>query len=107
WDPRKQTRGPVSNWMGPVWVLSSYYLAVGLARYGYRGPARDLAWRTARMLARDLAETGALHESYDDQGRGLWPRQGTFVSWNVLALALLRELASDVDPAGEVTTGAR
>ena len=47
-DVSKGRRGPVSNWSGPVWVLSSAYLAEGLARYGYTAEARELALRTAR-----------------------------------------------------------
>ncbi|MGZ6078714.1 MAG: MGH1-like glycoside hydrolase domain-containing protein, partial [Myxococcaceae bacterium] len=45
-DFKKDRRGPVSNWSGPVWVLSSAYLAEGLARYGYSAEARELAVRT-------------------------------------------------------------
>jgi len=83
-DFKKARRGPVSNWSGPVWVLSSYYLAEGLARYGFDAPARELAEKTARLLANDVQRTGALHECWNDEGMGLWPRSGTFVSWNVL-----------------------
>jgi len=83
-DFKKDRRGPVSNWSGPVWVLSSAYLAEGLARYGYIAEARELALRTTRLLASDLARTGVLHECWNDAGEGLWPRSGTFVSWNVL-----------------------
>lgn len=88
-DFKKDRRGPVSNWSGPIWVLSSAYLAEGLARYGYTAEARELAVRTARLLASDLARTGALHECWNDAGDGLWPRSGTFVSWNVLGPWLL------------------
>lgn len=95
YDPRKGDRGPVSNWCGPVWVLSNYYVARGLARYGHADRARELDERTVSLLARDLATTGSLHESYDDAGRGLWPAQGGFVSWNVLALSLPHSI---VDP---------
>lgn len=94
-DPRKDRRGPVSNWMGPVWVLSNYYMAHGLARYGYRDRARELATKTAQLLANDLAATGMLHENYADDGRGLWPRRGTFISWNVLAATLIRDFGLD------------
>ena len=104
YDHRKHARGPVSNWMGPVWVLSNYYLAAGLARYGHRERAQTLALRTARLLADDLERTGSLHECYDDTGRGLWPRRGTFVSWNVLALTLLHEHTSGA-PAGVEASG--
>jgi hypothetical protein len=93
YDFKKERRGPVSNWSGPVWVLSSYYLAEGLARYGRRTEARALAVRTARLLADDLATTGVLHECWNDAGDGLWPRSGTFVSWNVLAPVMLDRFA--------------
>ncbi len=92
-DPRKGHAGPVSNWSGPVWILSNYYLAKGLARYGHLGEARELALKSARLLAQGLKQQGGLRECYDDLGRGLWPPQGTFLSWNVLALAMLRELS--------------
>ena len=91
-DFKKGRRGPVSNWSGPVWVLSTYYLAEGLARYGHQDEARALAVRTVRLLADDVASTGALHECWNDAGVGLWPRSGTFVSWNVLGPYLLDRL---------------
>jgi Mannosylglycerate hydrolase MGH1-like glycoside hydrolase domain len=93
YDFKKGRRGPVSNWSGPVWVLSSYYLAEGLSRYGFAAPARELAVRTARLLAGDLQRTGALHECWNDAGVGLWPPTGTFVSWNVLAPVMLDRFA--------------
>ncbi|MGE0789421.1 MAG: trehalase family glycosidase [Sandaracinaceae bacterium] len=86
YDPRRGRRGAVSNWTGPVWSLSTWYLARGLERYGYEDEARDLDGRSLRLLASDLARTGRLHECYDDAGVGLWPPRGTFMSWNVLAL---------------------
>lgn len=85
-DFKKNGRGPVSNWCGPVWVLSNYYMATALAAYGYANEAAELRSKTLSLLESDLARTGRLHESYDDDGRGLWPRSGTFISWNVLAL---------------------
>lgn len=87
-DPRRGEPGPVSNWSGPVWVLSNYYLARGLERYGERERALDLDARTLTLLEGDLTRTDGLHECYDDDGRGLWPRTGKFLSWNVLALVL-------------------
>jgi hypothetical protein len=91
-DWKKSGRGPVSNWSGPVWVLSSFYLASGCARYGRDDVARTITARTIALLAADLAQTGQLHECYADDGRGLWPLQRTFLSWNVLALTMAREL---------------
>jgi putative isomerase len=96
YDPRRGERGPVSNWAGPVWVLSSYYIARGLERFGFVDAARELDAKTLQVLARDLEATGSLHECYDDEGRGLWPAQGGFVSWNVLALALMDGIADPV-----------
>lgn len=98
YDFKRQGRGPVSNWSGPVWVLSCYYLCKGLTRYGFLAQARELALKTARLLARDLEITGRLHECYDDEGRGLWPLHAgsTFISWNVLALTMLRQLVPEV-----------
>jgi len=88
YDPRRGEPGPVSNWTGPVWVLSSYYMARGLERYGEHARARELDERTLALLASDLRSAGTLHECYDDEGRGLWPLAGGFVSWSVLALRL-------------------
>jgi putative isomerase len=85
-DFKKNGRGPVSNWSGPVWVLSNYYMARALAAYGYAAAASELQEKTRTLLANDLAQTGRLHECYNDAGTGLWPRSGTFISWNVLAL---------------------
>ena len=93
YDFKKERRGPVSNWSGPVWVLASYYLAEGLARYGFGAPARELAVKTARLLADDVEQTGVLHECWNDARAGLWPRSGTFVSWNVLGPWMLDRLA--------------
>jgi putative isomerase len=88
-DWKKRRSGPVSNWSGPVWVLSNVYLAAGLARYGYAVEARALVERTVRLLVDDLDRTGMLHECWNDAGVGLWPRSGTFISWNVLGPWLL------------------
>lgn len=90
-DPRRGERGPVSNWSGPVWVLSSFYMFRALMAHGRKDAARELALRTATTLADDLRKTGMLHECYADDGRGLWPVRGTFTSWNVLAPTMLRE----------------
>jgi putative isomerase len=93
-DFEKGERGPVSNWCGPVWVLANAYLCQALQRYDFSGFAADLAKSTADLLAADLEATGCLHESYADDGRGLWPQAGTFISWNVLAVGLIRDFLS-------------
>lgn len=93
-DAKIGTRTAVSNWQGPVWVLSNYYLAEGLARYGRTSEARTLAERTRDLLGASLRERGTLFENYNDAGDGLWPHSGGFVSWNVLALTLIDRYAS-------------
>ncbi|HWB74977.1 MAG TPA: hypothetical protein VG755_08470 [Nannocystaceae bacterium] len=94
YDPRRGEPGPVSNWSGPVWVLASWYMFAALRAYGRTSEARELALRTASTLANDLRTTNMLHECYADDGTGLWPRRGTFVSWNVLATTMLRDSAA-------------
>ena len=93
YDHKKSGRGPVSNWSGPLWILSNYYLAIGLSYYGRADLAQELALKTGRLLSRNLSEHGRLFECYNDQGEGLWPARGTFLSWNVLALTLLRQFS--------------
>ncbi len=108
YDYKADSRTPVSNWMGPIWILSNYYLAQGLARYGKREEAAELTRRTAGLLLDNLSERGSLFECYNDAGRGLWPRSGGFVSWNVLALSMLRQFCSeettDWEPLTELPT---
>ena len=95
YDHKAAARTPVSNWAGPVWVLSNYYIASALARYGRAERAADLARTTADVLMRSLDTRGSLFECYNDAGDGLWPVDGGFVSWNVLALTMLREFRPD------------
>ncbi len=37
-------------WRGPTWINMNWFLAKGLARHGYYGPARDLVHRSAEMV---------------------------------------------------------
>jgi putative isomerase len=84
-------------WRGPTWVVSSYMMTHGLARYGYKDQAIEEATRVVRLLVRDLEETGGMNENYDpDTGR---PAAGTnFLSWNLLAAHWLEELRTGRDP---------
>jgi putative isomerase len=80
-----------SNWLGPIWVVANYTAFKGLLRYGFRDQARALCEGTLRLLGRDLAETGSLHEYYDPfTGRPIM--NGGFINWNVLALNMAKEL---------------
>ena len=89
YDLQEQKVTPVSNWCGPIWVLSNYYMFTGLMRYGYQAKAKELAAITASMLLHNLDDTGCLYENYDDNMNGLWADH--FCSWNVLSLTMLRE----------------
>jgi neutral trehalase len=84
-------------WKGPVWVVSSYMMSHGLARYGYRDAALAEAKRVVGLLVRDLEATGGMNENYDpDTGN---PAAGTnFLSWNLLALHWVDELTAGRDP---------
>ncbi|HEB60978.1 MAG TPA: hypothetical protein ENJ06_04045 [Phycisphaeraceae bacterium] len=96
YDHKAASRTPVSNWMGPVWILSNYYMAEALAKYGHEDEARKITLETARLLLNSLETRGGLFECYNDNGQGLWPASGGFVSWNVLALTLLRRFAPEL-----------
>lgn len=101
YDHRRDHAGLVSNWCGPVWILSNYYLCAGLRRYGRSAEADELAVKTAQLLIDDLASTGGMHECYDETGTGLWPPRPTFVSWNVLVLSMLRDAGYEIPTAAD------
>ena len=90
-------RWEVSNWQGPVWVVANWQLMHGLLGYGYRDEARELAERIVGLLARDVEETGGMHENYDaERGVGLW--SPSFGSWNLLAARMIEEAETGHDP---------
>ena len=80
--------GNPSNWLGPIWIVASYFTWSGLRRYGYVAAADDLARRTIDLLERDLKINGALHEYYHpDTGAPLMNKG--FLSWNYLVCEML------------------
>jgi putative isomerase len=102
WDHISQTRKEVSNWQGPTWVLPNALLADAFAATGQRSLAQTICRGTLTLLARDLRESGSMHECYDaDSGTPLWA--SAFLSWNALGLAMsrwLRERSPTILPAG-------
>ncbi|UIJ44675.1 hypothetical protein LZK98_16700 [Sphingomonas cannabina] len=77
-----------SNWLGPVWIISNYFVWKALSAYGYRREADDLADKTVSLLVASLAADGSLNEYYHpDTGRPL-SHKG-FMDWNLLALEML------------------
>ena len=89
----RATNNP-SNWLGPVWLVSSYCVSHGLRRYGYAAEADELARRAVSLLAKDLREHGCLHEYYDPF-TGQPVMNGGFINWNILALTMGREAGMD------------
>ena len=60
----------------------------GLKGYGFTVEAAELANKTLRLLASDLAVNGSLNEYYHpDSGKPL--SHPNFVDWNLLALEML------------------
>ena len=80
-------RGNPSNWLGPVWIISSYLAFVALKNYGYEKAARQLADNTRKLLAEDFKVNGVVHEYYNpDNGQ---PISGPgFLNWNLLVFCM-------------------
>jgi putative isomerase len=71
--------------------LPNALLADGLAACGHFLLAQLICRGTLMLLARDLRESGFMHECYDaDSGAPLWA--SGFLSWNALGLGMSRWL---------------
>jgi putative isomerase len=77
-----------SNWLGPVWIISNYFVWWGLKRYGFDDLARELADKTIRLLSADLAENGSLNEYYHPDTGAALSHKG-FMDWNLLVLEMM------------------
>ncbi|MGD9200967.1 MAG: trehalase family glycosidase [Chitinispirillia bacterium] len=86
----RETNNP-SNWLGPVWIVASYCVFRGLLNYGFVNEAEDLAFKTLKLLADDIKETGTLHEYYNPETCRPVMNSG-FINWNILALNMYKEL---------------
>lgn len=83
-------RGNPSNWLGPVWIISSYIIWDGLRRYGFHAEATQLAERTIALLQRDEEQHGHWHENYQPEtGEGIAAPH--FISWNLLVYFMIEE----------------
>jgi putative isomerase len=84
-----------SNWLGPVWVVSTAICYEALRRYAYHDEARALAADHLRMLAADYRAHGRLHEYYHPEtGAGMM--HPGFVNWNTCAHRLAGDLAAGI-----------
>ena len=86
----RETNNP-SNWLGPIWTVASYCVFRGLLNYGFVDEAEDLAFKTLKLLADDIKETGTLHEYYNPETCCPVMNSG-FINWNILALNMYKEL---------------
>jgi len=76
-----------SDWLGPIWIIVNYFVWKGLKSYGFDEQAADLADKTLRLLASDLAHNGSLNEYYHpDTGAPLSHKN--FMDWDLLVLEM-------------------
>ena len=83
----RATHNP-SNWQGPIWGISNYMVFRGLADYGFRKEARQMAGKTIALFGEDLKKNGALHEYYDPDSGAPIMNPG-FQNWNYLVLNMV------------------
>ncbi len=86
--------GNPSNWLGPIWLIANYMTWRGLRRYGYTAEADDIYRKTVNLLARDVRETGVMHEYYAPETCAPIINPG-FMNWNYLVLNMLAESKGD------------
>ncbi|MGH9728840.1 MAG: amylo-alpha-1,6-glucosidase [Candidatus Acidiferrales bacterium] len=84
-------------WRGPVWIVSNYLVMQGLAKYGYKKEAVELAEKTVNLLVRDLRATGGMNENYNPE-TGEPTAAGHFVSWDLLGEHMVEEAKTGADP---------
>lgn len=85
-----------SNWQGPVWGISTFLIAYGLAKYGYKEDAMEVAGRLVRTFAADIQTNQCVHEYYHgDTGQPLI--KPGFMSWNILAYQIIDDLEKGTD----------
>ena len=82
-----------SNWLGAIWIIANYLIYKGLLRYGKSELAEELRRKTYALLQANLEVYGNMFESYHpDSGEpNLF---AGFLSWNLLAIELLKPLST-------------
>ena len=85
-----------SNWQGPVWGITSFMAALGLARYGYKQDALEICRRMNTAFANDIKENGCFHEHYHGETGQPMIRPG-FISWNALAYRVAEDIRNGID----------
>lgn len=77
-----------SNWLGPVWIISNYFVWEGLKRYGYEREAGELAAKTLRVLSKDIEVNGSMNEYYHPDTGAALSHKG-FMDWNLLVTEMI------------------
>ena len=86
----------LSNWQGPVWVISNFFAIIGLARYGFKKEAVLVTERLLKNMAFHIEKMGFMRENYcGETGTPLYADY--FASWNILA-DLLPDFAAGNPP---------
>ena len=80
-----------SNWQGPIWIVSTYLMFMGMLNYGYYDEAKQVATNLLTNLCRDLSVNGALHEYYNPE-TGISNINLGFMNWNALAGLMVPQL---------------
>jgi alpha,alpha-trehalase len=91
---------PYSNWQGPVWPIANFIYSQAMLNYGLCAEAGALAETLARLVLKDIAECGSMHENYDaETGAPLAPTAEQspggmfegFIGWNLLIQNMLEQ----------------
>lgn len=77
-----------SNWLGPVWIVSNYFVWRALKSYGFFALADEMADKTLHLLAGSLRTDGSLNEYYHPETGQPLSHKG-FMNWNLLALEMI------------------
>lgn len=73
-------------------------LRYGLARYGFKKEAADVAGRLLDVFCADQQQNGTIHECYHAETGAPIMKPG-FLSWNLLAIRIVNDLDTGSDPA--------
>jgi len=77
-----------SNWLGPVWIISNYFVWEALKRYGYEKEAGELAAKTLKILSKDIEVNGSMNEYYHPDTGAALSHKG-FMDWNLLVTEMI------------------
>ena len=77
-----------SNWQGPIWIVSTYLMYMGLRNYGYNNEAKKISDNLINMLVNDIQTNGCMHEYYNPE-TGISNINAGFMNWNALSALML------------------